>query len=686
MAISCGSRYWRLGLASFVAMSYAIASSGNCAHAQVIPDETLGAEGSVVTPTNINGLPGEQIDGGATRGSNLFHSFEQFSIPIGGEAFFNNALDIQNIISRVTGESISNIDGLLRANGTANVFLLNPNGIIFGSNAQLSIGGSFVGSTASNLNFANGISFSATAPTTTPLLTVSVPIGLQFGGTTGSIVNQSRATNSIGQVVGLQVQQEKTLALIGGDVRLDGGVLTTQGGRVELGGVAGAGTVGLVDNNNLRLSFADGVARADVSLTNGSEVNIRSGGGGSIAVNARNLDVLGNSVLVAGIDEGLDSLDTQAGDITLNATEVIKVGQSSTIRNNINKNATGNSGNINITTGSLLTNDALLSASTFGQGSAGNVTINARDTISFDGVVVGSDLGGAISRSELGAVGNGGEISITTSSLSVTNGARIGTSTRGQGDAGNLSIATRSIVLDNGQLTVASLSAGKGGNIRLQVQDLLQMRHNSLIIAFDPRGTGNSGNIDINTGFLVAIPSEDSDVIASALRGGDIQIRAEGIFGIEYQEQRTPASDITATGEVELFTSDVDPSQGLVELPAELVDVSSQIASGCPASVREGESKFIIIGRGGLPPNPRQALSSNAVQVDWVDLDASRENRSNTKPANNPTIDSASTTIVEANGWEINDKGEVVLTATAPSATLNIPWVPKSNCTPEQKS
>jgi filamentous hemagglutinin family protein len=155
--------------------------------AQVTSDDTVN------TQVTENGNTAE-ITGGETRGDNLFHSFQDFSVPTGNEASFLNANDISNIFSRVTGGNISNIDGLISANGSANLFLINPAGIIFGEGARLDIGGSFYGSSASSILFEDG-EFSAADLDNPPLLTVNAPIGLGFRDQPGDIVNRASNRN-----------------------------------------------------------------------------------------------------------------------------------------------------------------------------------------------------------------------------------------------------------------------------------------------------------------------------------------------------------------------------------------------------------------------------------------------------------------------------------------------------------
>lgn len=204
----------------FIAAIFHICVLSNTCVAKITPDNTL--------PTNsrvLNQDDTKVIEGGTQAGKNLFHSFEEFSVLGGQTAYFNNSVNIQNIITRVTGKSSSNIDGTLRSNGAANLFLINPNGIIFGANASLDIGGSFVGTTASSIKFEDGSKYSAVEPQT-PLLTISIPIGLQFGSNPASIRNQSQASPNgakgyFDNPEGLRVSPGKTLALIGGDIYLE---------------------------------------------------------------------------------------------------------------------------------------------------------------------------------------------------------------------------------------------------------------------------------------------------------------------------------------------------------------------------------------------------------------------------------------------------------------------------------
>ena len=105
--------------------------------------------GTVVNPTGANNF---NIDGGLQRGQNLFHSFTEFSIPTGGSANFTKPAGNQSIITRVTGNFFSDINGTLNTNG-ANFLLINPNGVVFGTAARLDVGKAFVTSTASGVDF-----------------------------------------------------------------------------------------------------------------------------------------------------------------------------------------------------------------------------------------------------------------------------------------------------------------------------------------------------------------------------------------------------------------------------------------------------------------------------------------------------------------------------------------------------
>ncbi|MBE9014270.1 filamentous hemagglutinin N-terminal domain-containing protein, partial [Pseudanabaenaceae cyanobacterium LEGE 13415] len=157
--------------------------------AQIIPDATLPNASSVETQGTRS-----RIFGGTEAGRNLFHSFSEFSIPVGTSVLFDNASSIQNIFTRVTGNNASTIGGLIQANGTANLFLLNPNGILFGTNAQINIGGSFGASTADRFTFGSQGDYSATNPQAPPLLTISAPIGLGIPRPGSPIANQANLT------------------------------------------------------------------------------------------------------------------------------------------------------------------------------------------------------------------------------------------------------------------------------------------------------------------------------------------------------------------------------------------------------------------------------------------------------------------------------------------------------------
>jgi filamentous hemagglutinin family protein len=380
---------WFLG----IAISGASSLGCNCVHAQISSDNSLPISSDESLPNNsIITQNGRifNITGGTTSGGNLFHSFKKFSVPENRTAWFRNADNIQNVISRVTGGSMSNIDGLIRTNGTANLFLINPSGIVFGPNARLNVGGSFVASTANAIGFGHENFFSADNLSNSALLSIN-PSALWFNQVAAaSIENNSTASAGLALLSGaestglripargLRVPEGESLLLVGGNINMDGGSLNAFGGRVELGGLAAPGAVELnVTDNNISLSFPDNAPLASVSLTNGAEVNVAAGGGGSIAIHARDIDILEGSSLRAGISPLAGSENAQAGDITLDATGTVRIADNSFVYNAVF--GSGNGGSVSVDTEKLMVRDGVIASATISGGRSGNLMVNASE-------------------------------------------------------------------------------------------------------------------------------------------------------------------------------------------------------------------------------------------------------------------------------------------------------------------
>ena len=354
----------------------------------------------------------------------------------------------------------------------------------------------------------------------------------------------------------------------------------------------------------------------------------------------------------------------------------------------------GDAGNLTIATEQLLVRDgARVSATTFSTGKGGTLSVTASDTVE----LIGSSAHGRFPSSGLftqaGGEGDAGNLTIATEQLTVRDEAEVNVSSTGTGIAGVLRVEADAIRLDN-QGKIRADTSGGGGNIYLSTDDLILRRRSS--ISTNARGRDiTGGNITIDTGNLVAVPREDSDISADAENsfGGRVIVNAFGIFGTEFRLQDTPLSDITATsalgpqfnGLVQLNTPDIDPSRGLANLPTEVVDASNQIAQACGTRGAEaGKNEFIVTGRRGMPSNPHEPLSDERPLDDIhppAEFSSSR-NSPNARRIVSPqsATSNAKPLIVEAQGWMINDKGQVVLTATASTDTSHNSWLRSATC------
>ena len=461
--------------------------------AQIIPDTTLN-NNSVVTPA-----PGgiQNISGGSTSGTNLFHSFREFSVPNGTTAAFQNTPLIQNILTRVTGLSASQIDGTLQTNGTANLFLLNPNGILFGETAQLDIGGSFIGSTADALQFQDGTQFSAIAPQALPLLTMTAPTGLQFGPNPGPISVQGPGNqlffdfpflDDSFRPPGLEVLPGETLALIGGDLNLPGGNLTAIDGRIELASVQSADQVTFTPQpEGLTFNFDQVRSFGNIDLSQTASAEVSGDGVGFIQVHGNNISLTDGSTLLArtrGLADGGGLFVNATGTVELRGFSVDPFGPAlpSSFLTDVAPFGEGSGSPLTINTNRLIIADgALVSSGTFEFGNAGTLTVNAQQVE----LIGGGPFGSSGLFTDTRGPGRGGDLNLTTQELLITDGAQISNSTlfdspSGEGPAGNTTITADTIELRGGDVDLGPSgifstvdTAQPGGDVTLNVNQLL---------------------------------------------------------------------------------------------------------------------------------------------------------------------------------------------------------------------
>ncbi|MDF0555495.1 filamentous hemagglutinin N-terminal domain-containing protein [Kamptonema sp. UHCC 0994] len=615
--------------------------------AQIVPDNSLGAESSRTVPDTINNLPSDRIEGGANRGVNLFHSFREFNVGEGRGAYFANPNGILNIFTRVTGGNPSNILGTLGVQGNANLFLLNPRGIIFGPNARLDLRGSFIGSTASGILFDNGFEFSAANSNGVPLLAINIPVGLNFRENPGTIVNTSQAIGPtptlpplpieipVSNKLGLAVDPGQTLALIGGDIQLQGGNLTAYTGQILLGSVKSPGLVQFEPTAlGLNLNY-DNIQNFGNIEINSSLINTSGLGGGKIDIRGGNVTLNGSGIYELtlgnidgrGIDINAQNLRVQGGsqistptlgdgngsDINIRAADSVEIsgiGFESYQQFLVNYRTlrtidpfdpqivlitgtvgTGTAGDIEIDTGRLLMRDGVVAGSvSFGAGNGGNINIRANV---FD--QAGSTLS---SGSLLGSSGTGGNITVAVQKLTVRDGAILTTTTTSEGASGDITIKAAE--------SVEVLRTPPGSVLQTLIS----------AASIDPSGKGKAGDITIDTKRLIVAQGAGISVSSGATignslfsnggPGGNLTIRASesvelagisgllanGQYNISFLASETSGSNqggniyiatpvlTVRDGGVILMSSVGSGNAGSITIDADRVEVSGTAANG----------------------------------------------------------------------------------------------------------
>jgi filamentous hemagglutinin family protein len=458
------------------------------AYAEVVTDGTVGAiqhlSGQMTIPQNL----------GTTAGNNLFHSFQSFNINMGESATFTGSHSIQNVISRVTGGQLSNIDGLLKSEvGNANFYFINPAGITFGTNAQVDVPAAFYLSTAESLRFSNGETFnnSSSLPSS---LSISNPADFGF------------LSNSAGNIkiegTSLSFQHENAVLFSADNLVINQSKLSNPSGKISLN------------------------AQKNLFLTNASDVNVSTQSthdGGAIVVTASNMTV-DNSYIRSNTNSSSD-----AGTISINSEKLL-VQNSGQIGSSTY--ASGNAGIITIQSKELdiignpagRTTAILTNAELGSSGKAGVISITS------DAIIL--DKLGLIDSNTSGT-GNAGSVNVTSNAeIVIANDGHISSSTKGAGNGGEVNVIANKLLIDEGHIHSVSFdgSSGDAGKTTLQAKELV-ISHGGIIHAdAKPKSQGNAGSVVVNVDKLVLETGGAISSSAYALgAAGDVIVHAKTI-------------------------------------------------------------------------------------------------------------------------------------------------------------
>ncbi|MDR4485034.1 MAG: filamentous hemagglutinin N-terminal domain-containing protein, partial [Nitrospirales bacterium] len=598
----------------------------NSTFAQVItnitPDGSLGT--NVPAGCNVCTITGGTRPG---NGSNLFHSFDQFDVGTTGVANFLNdsSLPTTNILSRVTGGNASNIFGTIQTQGfsNANLYLINPAGIIFGPNASLSVGGATHFTTADYLKLSDGVQFTAMPSAQDALLSIAPVAEFGFLGTKpGGGISVQGSTLSVGEV-----GKGETLSLVGGNIEISGGTLSAPDGQVTLVSVTSPGTVRPGERGDIQVNSAQ---LGQIGLSDNALVNVDGEVGGQVVIRSGRLTI-DSTVISAntfGLSEGqIANAQPKAG-IDIQVTEDMLLENLSSIQANV-FGGSSDGGNIVIDVGGNLDLrggrfdpqlgpfDSFSGIQTFafgGSGNLGNIEINA------DEVTIVGDYLGMWSLTLPTSAGNTGNIRLQTNGLEMVGNGDVfvfaNTTTLGVGRGGDVDINVigGNMSLNNGGAGATTSGSGNGGNVTIDANNL-DMTNGSNIQSgtFTVGNAGKtsillSGDLNISSGSLIA-SNVDVNCMESCGAVGDLKVEARDITIQGIQNAVDPLSSPEFTG---IRTRSVAELGGNVEVSGNNLSISDNgvIRTASIGSERAGDITLNL--NGSLEMNTKGQLLATA--------------------------------------------------------------------------